>query len=155
MAETIDQEFVEYIAKTLVEDPDAVEVERTIDERGVLLQLHVAPDDLGRVIGRSGSTAKSMRTLLRALSIKNDARYNLKIVDSNDQSHGAANADDNEFSGEVETEVDESQNVPEPEETGLDDSIEQPNTDEESDADSDVVSRHRQDIAELTDDLDE
>lgn len=154
MADTIDKEFVEYIAKTLVEDPDSVEVERTIDERGVLLQLHVAPDDLGRVIGRSGSTAKSIRTLLRALSIKNDARYNLKIVDSNDQSHGAA-VEDSESNGEVETEVDESQNIPEPEETGLDDAVEQPNTDEESDAESDVVSRHRQDIADLTDDLDE
>ncbi len=82
MAETIDQQFIEYIVKALVGNPDAVKVERTIDEKGVLLELHVDPTDLGRVIGRNGATAKSIRTLLRALGTKNDARYNLKIVDN-------------------------------------------------------------------------
>lgn len=80
---TIDQQFVEYIIKSLVGDPDAVQVERTVDEKGVLLSLTVAPDDLGRVIGKRGTTAQSLRTLLRALGTKNDARYNLKIVDVN------------------------------------------------------------------------
>ena len=83
MAETIDQQFIEYIVKSLVSQPDQVRVERRIDERGVLLELYVAPDDLGRVIGRNGGTAKSVRTLLRALGVKNDARYNLKIIDTN------------------------------------------------------------------------
>ncbi len=79
---TIDQQFVEYIVKNLVNDPDAVEVERQIDEKGVLLSLTVDPEDLGRVIGKRGATAQSIRTLLRALGTKNDARYNLKIVDN-------------------------------------------------------------------------
>ncbi|MBP5204965.1 KH domain-containing protein [Candidatus Saccharibacteria bacterium] len=77
---TIDQQFVEYIVKTLVNNPDKVEVERTIDEKGVLLQLTVDPEDVGRVIGRRGATAQSLRTLLRALGTKNDAHYNLKIT---------------------------------------------------------------------------
>lgn len=79
---TIDQQFVEYIVKTLVSNPDKVTIERTIDEKGVLLALTVDPEDVGRVIGRRGATAQSIRTLLRALGTKNDARYNLKIVNT-------------------------------------------------------------------------
>src|SRR5215216_2841531 len=79
---TIDQQFVEYIVKSLVGNPDDVVVERVIDEKGVLLTLTVHPDDLGRVIGKRGVTAQSLRTLLRALGTKNDARYNLKIIDT-------------------------------------------------------------------------
>jgi uncharacterized protein len=81
---SIDQQFVEYIVKSLVGNPDSVQVERTIDEKGVLLELTVDPNDLGRVIGKRGATAQSLRTLLRALGTKNDARYNLKIVDNSD-----------------------------------------------------------------------
>ena len=79
---TIDQQFVEYIVKNLVENPEAVKVERKIDERGVLLNLTVDEADLGRIIGRRGATAQSLRALLRALGSKNDARYNLKITNS-------------------------------------------------------------------------
>lgn len=79
---TIDQQFVEFIVKSLVGNPDAVTVERRIDEKGVLLELTVDGEDLGRVIGKRGATAQSLRTLLRALGTKNDARYNLKIVDT-------------------------------------------------------------------------
>ena len=79
---TIDQQFVEYIVKTLVNNPDKVEVSRKIDEKGVLLSLSVDPEDVGRVIGKRGATAQSLRTLLRALGTKNDARYNLKIVNT-------------------------------------------------------------------------
>lgn len=78
---SIDQQFVEYIIKSLVSKPEAVKIERRIDEKGVLLELSVDPEDLGRVIGKRGATAQSVRTLLRALGTKNDARYNLKIVD--------------------------------------------------------------------------
>lgn len=85
---TIDQQFIEYIIKELVNNPDAVVVERKIDEKGVLLTLTVDPEDLGRVIGRRGATAQSLRTLLRALGTKHDARYNLKIV-NNDRPEGA------------------------------------------------------------------
>jgi uncharacterized protein len=79
---SIDQQFVEFIVKSLVSTPDSVSVERRIDEKGVLLELTVDPEDLGRVIGKRGATAQSLRTLLRALGTKNDARYNLKIVDN-------------------------------------------------------------------------
>lgn len=79
---TIDQQFVEYIVKTLVNNPDKVAVERVIDEKGVLLSLTVDPEDVGRVIGKRGATAQSIRTLLRALGTKNDARYNLKIINT-------------------------------------------------------------------------
>lgn len=79
---SIDQQFVEFIVKSLVSNPSAVKIERRIDEKGVLLELTVDPEDLGRVIGKRGATAQSLRTLLRALGTKNDARYNLKIVDN-------------------------------------------------------------------------
>jgi hypothetical protein len=82
MNNSIDQQFVEFVVKSLVSNPDAVKVERRIDEKGVLLELTVDPEDLGRVIGKRGATAQSLRTLLRALGTKNDARYNLKIVDN-------------------------------------------------------------------------
>ncbi len=82
---TIDQQFIEYIVKSLVGYPDDVVVERIIDEKGVLLTLTVNPEDLGRVIGKRGVTAQSLRTLLRALGTKNDARYNLKIVNNDDE----------------------------------------------------------------------
>jgi len=81
MATSIDQQFVEFIVKSLVNNPDGVKIERRIDEKGVLLELTVDAEDLGRVIGKRGATAQSLRTLLRALGTKNEARYNLKIVD--------------------------------------------------------------------------
>lgn len=92
---TIDQQFVEYIVKSLVNNPDDVVVERVIDEKGVLLTLTVNPSDLGRVIGKRGVTAQSLRTLLRALGTKNEARYNLKIVNNDDdsESYTAASGD--------------------------------------------------------------
>ena len=84
---SIDQQFVEFIVKSLVSKPEAVTIERRIDEKGVLLELTVDPEDLGRVIGKRGATAQSLRTLLRALGTKNDARYNLKIVDNGEPGH--------------------------------------------------------------------
>lgn len=80
MAE-LDQEFVEYVVKALVTNPDAVRVQRSVDDMGVLLELTVDPADMGKVIGKAGATAKSIRTLLRVLGAKNDARVNLKIVE--------------------------------------------------------------------------
>ncbi|MCK5080709.1 MAG: KH domain-containing protein [Candidatus Moranbacteria bacterium] len=79
MAEEMDQEFLDFIVKSIVDSPDEVKVERTIDERGVLLTLTVSPQDMGMIIGRQGSTAKAIRTLLRVVGAKNDARINLKI----------------------------------------------------------------------------
>lgn len=93
---TIDQQFVEYIVKSLVGHPDDVVVERLIDEKGVLLTLTVNPDDLGRVIGKRGVTAQSLRTLLRALGTKNDARYNLKIVNNDGDRENYTSSSDEE-----------------------------------------------------------
>lgn len=74
-----DRDFVEYVVKQIVNSPDAVKVERKIDEMGVLITLDVAPEDMGMVIGREGATAKALRTLLRVIGAKNNARVNLKI----------------------------------------------------------------------------
>jgi len=126
---SIDQQFVEFIVKSLVSNPDAVSVERRIDEKGVLLELTVDPEDLGRVIGKRGATAQSLRTLLRALGTKNDARYNLKIVDNGvDGSGSYQSASD---SAAASTGTDDDDNVD----------------------DGNVVSKTRRELAEL-DDLD-
>lgn len=74
-----DQEFLEYVVKGLVDHPDDVKVVRQVDEMGVLLTLDVNAADMGKVIGRSGNTAKAIRILLRVVGMKNNARVNLKI----------------------------------------------------------------------------
>ena len=127
---SIDQQFVEYIVKSLVEHPDDVVVGRIIDEKGVLLTLTVNPEDLGRVIGRRGTTAQSLRTLLRALGTKNSARYNLKIVNNDNPSEVLAEASSDDLSEDVEKA-----------------------TDETVDNESDFAKKSRKELAEL-DDLD-
>ena len=74
-----DKEFIEYVVKMLVDSPEDVKVERKIDEMGVLITLDVNPKDMGMVIGREGMTAKALRTLLRVIGARNNARVNLKI----------------------------------------------------------------------------
>ncbi len=74
-----DQEFLEFVVKALVDNSDAVKVDRKVDEMGVLLTLDIAAEDMGKIIGRSGNTAKAIRTLLRVVGMKNNARVNLKI----------------------------------------------------------------------------
>jgi uncharacterized protein len=74
-----DQEFLEYVIKALVDEPEKVKVSRTVDEMGVLLTLEVSAVDMGKIIGRQGNTAKSIRTLLRVVGMKNNSRVNLKI----------------------------------------------------------------------------
>jgi uncharacterized protein len=76
-----DRDFVEYVVKQIVTKPDEVEVTRTVDDMGVLITLKVAQGDMGKVIGKSGQTAKALRILLRILGAKNEARVNLKIVE--------------------------------------------------------------------------
>ena len=76
-----DRDFVEYIVKQIVQFPDDVEVTRTVDEMGVLITLKVNKEDMGKIIGKSGQTAKSLRILLRVIGSKNNARVNLKIVE--------------------------------------------------------------------------
>lgn len=133
MSTSIDQQFIEYIVKSLVGNPDAVKVDRRIDEKGVLLELTVDPEDLGRVIGKRGSTAQSLRSLLRALGTKNDARYNLKIVDvdrpEGERGGAASSSDEDNFQV-----VDNS-------------------TDEPVEKESDLAKKTRKELADL-DDLD-
>lgn len=76
-----DRDFVEYIVKQIVGHPEVVEVTRTVDEMGVLITLRVHKDDMGKIIGKSGQTAKSLRILLRVIGSKNNARVNLKIIE--------------------------------------------------------------------------
>lgn len=79
MTDQKDVEFVEFIVKSIVDHPDEVKIDRVIDEMGVLITLNVHPEDMGQVIGREGSTAKSIRTLLRVIGARNNSRVNLKI----------------------------------------------------------------------------
>lgn len=74
-----DAQFLDYVVKGLVDHPESVKITRTVDEMGVLLNLDVHPDDMGKIIGRSGNTAKAIRILLRVVGMKNNARVNLKI----------------------------------------------------------------------------
>lgn len=76
---TVDQDFLEFLIKSLVDHPDDVVVNRSVDEMGVLLTLKVHPEDMGQIIGRSGSTARAIRNLVRIIGLKNHARVNLKI----------------------------------------------------------------------------
>jgi predicted RNA-binding protein YlqC (UPF0109 family) len=141
---SIDQQFVEYVVKSLVSKPDEVTVERRIDEKGVLLELTVDPEDLGRVIGKRGATAQSLRTLLRALGTKNDARYNLKIIDNGEFAGG---------NGGGSYVPRSSSNDSDDQSPAMDDQ-----TDDDSDAvqakkENDVVSKTRKELEDL-DDLD-
>ena len=74
-----DKAFLEYVVKALVDNPDDVKIDRSVDEMGVLITLTVNPADMGKIIGRMGNTAKAIRTLLRVMGMKNNARVNLKI----------------------------------------------------------------------------
>lgn len=77
--EEADKVFLEYVVKALVDNPNDVKIDRTVDEMGVLITLSVNPADMGKIIGRMGNTAKAIRTLLRIIGMKNNARVNLKI----------------------------------------------------------------------------
>lgn len=143
---TIDQQFVEYIVKTLVNNPDKVSVERKIDEKGVLLSLTVDPEDVGRVIGRRGATAQSIRVLLRALGTKQDARYNLKIVNTDEEGGERPARAPKKEKEEVPVEETAEEAVGETEE------IEEPEEDEEETT-SELAEKTRAELADL-DDLD-
>lgn len=86
--DSADQEFLEYLVKSIVDHPDDVKVDRKVDEMGVLLSLKVNPQDMGQVVGRQGSTAKAIRSLLRIVGIKNNARVNLKIEEPEGSTRG-------------------------------------------------------------------
>lgn len=140
---SIDQQFVEFVIKSLVTKPEAVHIERRIDEKGVLLELTVDPEDLGRVIGKRGATAQSVRTLLRALGTKNDARYNLKIVDN-----GVGTGEGTSFGSESSSEDAWSSGSASVSSSQSDDEDDVPAPEE-----SDVVAKTRRELRDL-DDLD-
>lgn len=149
---SIDEQFVEFIVKSLVSNPDAVQVDRSVDEKGVLLELTVDPEDLGRVIGKRGATAQSLRTLLRALGTKNDARYNLKIVDNGPEDRvkpapaSKDNTDDDSADDQVAAE--DALNQDTPASTLADEDEEEAN-----EGQSDLAAKTRRELADL-DDLD-
>ena len=87
-AEARDKDFLEFLVKSIVDHPDDVEVDRKVDEMGVLLTLKVHPQDMGQIVGKGGSTAQSIRSLLRIVGIKNNARVNLKIVEPEGSTRG-------------------------------------------------------------------
>ena len=97
-----DKEFLEYIIKSIVDKPEDVEIDREVDEMGVLLSLRVDSDDMGQVIGRNGSTARAIRTLVRIVGLKSHARVNLKIEEpeggeqAGDQDSSSDSSDDEE-----------------------------------------------------------
>src|SRR3990167_7549133 len=84
-----DTEFLEFVVKTLVDNPNDVKISRAVDEMGVLMTLDVNPQDMGKIIGRDGNTAKAIRTLLRVVGMKNSARVNLKIEEPEGSQRGA------------------------------------------------------------------
>ncbi len=154
---SIDQQFVEFVVKSLVSNPDAVKVDRRIDEKGVLLELTVDPEDLGRVIGKRGATAQSIRTLLRALGTKNEARYNMKIVDNGDPRPERAERKQDESSNEEpapqegQTAVTEGDSY---EDAWTTSSSDKDSSDEASEPEeSDTLAKTRAELADL-DDLD-
>ena len=143
---TIDQQFVEYIVKTLVNNHEKVAVERKIDEKGVLLSLTVDPSDVGRVIGKRGVTAQAIRVLLRALGTKQDARYNLKIVNTDDE--GAE-----QKPKKVETQPVDKIEEPEAVEEDVEEETDEEIDDGEDDETSELAEKTRAELADL-DDLD-
>lgn len=88
-----DKEFLEYVIKALVDNPSDVKVDRKVDEMGVLITLKTNPADMGKIIGRSGNTAKAIRTLLRVVGMKNNARVNLKIEEPEGSTKPARSVD--------------------------------------------------------------
>lgn len=105
-----DQQFLENLVKALVDHPESVKINRTVDEMGVLLTLDVHAEDMGKIIGRSGNTAKAIRTLLRVVGMKNDARVNLKINEPEGGTRSVTNSTDE--SSSYDTGAEEAPNTP-------------------------------------------
>ena len=99
MVQDLDKEFVEYIIKSIVNNPDAVKLDRKVDELGVLLTVKVDPKDMGLLIGRAGSTAKAVRTLARIVGMRNNARVNLKIEEPEGSDRGFRDSDSSDTGG--------------------------------------------------------
>ncbi len=98
MKENSDKEFLEFLVKSIVDHPDDVVIDRRVDEMGVLLSLKVNAQDMGQVVGRQGATAKAIRSLLRIVGIKSNARVNLKIEEPEGSTHRPREAQQQESS---------------------------------------------------------
>ena len=138
MSDSIDQQFVEFVVKALVSNPDQVHIDRTIDEKGVLLELTVDPEDLGRVIGKRGGTAQSIRTLLR-----DDRDDNGGDTSSYQPQSSPVQDDDSTVSDDTATTVDEP----------VDNPVEEPTPEPVEKEVSEYEKKHREELADL-DDLD-
>jgi uncharacterized protein len=161
-----DRDFIEYVVKQIVDEPDAVEVHRSVDELGVLITLKVGKFDMGKVIGKSGQTAKSLRTLLRVIGSKNNARVNLKIIEPEGSEMGMggnmggnkAMGDDDATAGDDAAASDDSApvaefsvEVPAVEETAVEAPVvETPAVEEAAPLEEDMADKH----STLPDDLD-
>jgi predicted RNA-binding protein YlqC (UPF0109 family) len=141
----MDKEFVEYVVKALVAHPEDVSVKRSVDDMGVLLELAVNPEDMGKVIGKAGATAKSIRTLLRVLGSRSDARVNLKIVEPEGSEGRVAES----VGGDGETRSESSGAV----EGGSETEGSRSMSNDTSDAEAEMVARTKREFADL-DDLD-
>lgn len=113
-----DKDFLEYTVKHIVDNPEAVNVDRTVDEMGVLMTLDVHADDMGKVIGRNGNTAKALRTLLRVVGMKNQARVNLKIREPEER-------DDAPTAPDADEEVSEEKGGDDDDASSVDDAMEE------------------------------
>lgn len=102
MAKENDKEFLEFVVKELVDHPEDVKIDRRVDEMGVLLSLTVNPEDMGQIIGKAGSTARSIRSLVRIVGLKNHARVNLKIEEPAGSTRGPRRDSRDQKSGDLE-----------------------------------------------------
>lgn len=118
-----DQAFVEMVVKAIVDDPDKVKTQRKVDEMGVLIELTVAPEDMGKIIGKEGKTAKSIRTLLRVLGAKEHARVNMKIIEPEGSEGAPREARSSDEDNDVREEKTEKPEKAEEDETDDDDGI--------------------------------
>ena len=107
MSNTADKDFLEFLVKALVDHPENVVVERKVDEMGVLLSLRVDPKDMGQIVGRQGATAKAIRSLLRIVGVKNNARVNLKIEEPEGSERGMRQPESTEERSAVDQAVDD------------------------------------------------
>lgn len=156
-----EQEFVEYVVKALVEKPDAVDVKRTLDQKGVFLELTVDPEDVGKVIGKKGATINAIRALLRVLGAKYDARYALKVIEPegyrSEQGREAAAVDEvavNDAEPVVDNSADEpAEAQPAEANQGSETTADGNTTDEASSEVDDIRARAKEGLEDL-DDLD-
>lgn len=103
-----DQEFLSFVVKSLVDNPNDVQIDRKVDEMGVLLTLSINPADMGKIIGRQGNTAKAIRTLLRVIGMKNNSRVNLKI---NEPEGGQMSAPASAVASDVDAAMEDLKNI--------------------------------------------